>query len=382
MGQKINPIGFRVGVTRDWESRWYAPKKQYRHTLYEDYLIRRIIKQKWYGAGISRIEIERAANIVRIIIYAARPGQIIGRGGQGIEEVNRAVLKALHPNKPELRIDVEDVRNPDQDAQLVAENIASQLERRISHRRAIRQTLARAQRMNLRGIKVMVAGRLGGAEIARTEWDRWGRVPLQTLRADIDYGFATAYTIYGTIGVKVWIYKGDIPMSERRILLSSVTTPESGMPGEARRGAPSGRPGDRPAGRRRGGGGRRRQGVAAAVDAAGAKAVAAAGVAADPRAASHAHPAHAAHPARLQPKRLPMSEVNDYVDAETNEISQATTRTTQGRLQRRTRTALRRLRAGGDGTRMDYQPPDGSGARRYRALPAPRRQNLVPYLPR
>jgi small subunit ribosomal protein S3 len=261
MGQKINPIGFRVGVTRDWESRWYAPKKQYRHTLYEDYLIRRTIKQKWYGAGISRIEIERAANIVRIIIYAARPGQIIGRGGQGIEEVNRAVLKAIYPNKPELRIDVEDVRNPDQDAQLVAENIASQLERRISHRRAIRQTLARAQRMNLRGIKVMVAGRLGGAEIARTEWDRWGRVPLQTLRADIDYGFATAYTIYGTIGVKVWIYKGDIPMSERRILLSSVTTPESALPaGETRRVAPSGRPADRPAGRRRGGGGRRRQG--------------------------------------------------------------------------------------------------------------------------
>lgn len=260
MGQKINPIGFRVGVTRDWESRWYAPKKQYRHTLYEDYLIRRTIKNRWYSAGISRIEIERAANIVRIIIYAARPGQIIGRGGQGIEEVNRAVLKALRPHTPELRIDVEDVRSPDQDAQLVAENIASQLERRISHRRAIRQTLARAQRMNLRGIKVMVAGRLGGAEIARTEWNRWGRVPLQTLRSDIDYGFATAYTIYGTIGVKVWIYKGDIPMSERRILLSSVTTPESAMPNEMRRGAPGGRPGDRPGGRRRGGGGRRRGG--------------------------------------------------------------------------------------------------------------------------
>jgi small subunit ribosomal protein S3 len=197
---------------------------------------------------------------VRIIIYAARPGQIIGRGGQGIEEVTRAVLKALHPNKPELRIDVEDVRNPDQDAQLVAENIASQLERRVSHRRAIRQTIARAQRSNLRGIKVMVAGRLGGAEIARTEWDRWGRVPLQTLRAEIDYGFATAYTIYGTIGVKVWIYKGDIPLTERRILLSSVTTPESALPGEARRGAP-GRGGERKsARRRRGGGGRGRQG--------------------------------------------------------------------------------------------------------------------------
>jgi small subunit ribosomal protein S3 len=258
MGQKINPIGFRVGITRDWESRWYAPKKQYRQLVYEDYLIRRTIKERWYGAGISRIEIERAANIVRIIIYAARPGQIIGRGGQGIEEVSRAVLKAIHPNKPELRIDVEDVRNPDQDAQLVAENIASQLERRVSHRRAMRQAIARAQRLNVRGIKVMVAGRLGGAEIARTEWDRWGRVPLQTLRADIDYGFATAYTIYGTIGVKVWIYKGDLQPSERPVLLSSVTTPESALPSEMRRGAPGARVAERAAGRRRRGG-RRRQ---------------------------------------------------------------------------------------------------------------------------
>lgn len=261
MGQKIHPTGFRVGITEDWRSRWYAPKKQYRHFLYEDYLIRRTIKEKWYSAGISRIEIERAANIVRIIIYAARPGQIIGRGGQGIEEVTRAVYQALHPNKPELRIDVEDVRNPDQDAQLVAENIASQLERRVSHRRAIRQTIARAQRMNLRGIKVMVAGRLGGAEIARTEWDRWGRVPLQTLRAEIDYGFAVAYTIYGTIGVKVWIYKGDIPMTERRILLSSVTTPETAIPSEGRRAArvgAAGRGGERASTgrRRRGRGGR------------------------------------------------------------------------------------------------------------------------------
>jgi small subunit ribosomal protein S3 len=258
MGQKINPIGFRVGITRDWESRWYAPKKQYRHLVYEDYLIRRTIKERWYSAGISRIEIERAANIVRIIIYAARPGQIIGRGGQGIEEVSRAVLKAIHPNKPELRIDVEDVRNPDQDAQLVAENIASQLERRVSHRRAMRQAIARAQRLNVRGIKVMVAGRLGGAEIARTEWDRWGRVPLQTLRADIDYGFATAYTIYGTIGVKVWIYKGDLQPSERPVLLSSVMTPESALPSEMRRGASGARVAERAAGRRRRSG-RRRQ---------------------------------------------------------------------------------------------------------------------------
>lgn len=260
MGQKIHPVGFRVGITRDWESRWYAPKKQYRHMLYEDYLIRTTLKKRFYAAGISRIEIERAANIVRVIIFAARPGQIIGKGGQGIEEASRAIQKALHPHKPELRIDVEDVRNPDMDAQLVAENIASQLERRVSHRRAIRQTLARAQRMNLRGIKVMVSGRLGGAEIARTEWDRYGRVPLQTLRADIDYGFATAYTIYGTIGVKVWIYKGDIPMSERRILLSSVTTPESAVSTEQprRRRVAGGGGGERTQTRRRRSGGRRR----------------------------------------------------------------------------------------------------------------------------
>ncbi len=265
MGQKIHPVGFRVGITRDWESRWYAPKKQYRHLVYEDYLIRTTLKKKYYSAGISRIEIERAANILQVIIYAARPGQIIGRGGQGIEEAHQAIYRVLHPHKPELRIDVEDVRNPDADAQLVAENIANQLERRVSHRRAIRQTIARAQRMNLRGIKVMVAGRLGGAEIARTEWDRYGRVPLQTLRADIDYGFATAYTIYGTIGVKVWIYKGDIPMSERRILLSSVTTPESAITTEAtrttrRRGAGGGAPPTGAQRRRRGGRGGRPQG--------------------------------------------------------------------------------------------------------------------------
>lgn len=258
MGQKIHPVGFRVGITRDWESRWYAPKKQYRHLLYEDYLIRTTLKKRFYAAGISRIEIERAANIVRVIIFAARPGQIIGKGGQGIEEATRAIQKALHPHVPQLQIDVQDVRSPDSDAQLVAENIASQLERRISHRRAIRQTLSRAQRMNLRGIKIMVSGRLGGAEIARTEWDRYGRVPLQTLRADIDYGFATAYTIYGTIGVKVWIYKGDIPMSERRILLSSVTTPESAItPEQPRRRRTAGGGGERTTTRRRGGGGRR-----------------------------------------------------------------------------------------------------------------------------
>jgi small subunit ribosomal protein S3 len=251
MGQKIHPIGFRVGITRDWESRWFAPKKAYSQQVYQDYKIRSAIKSRWYGAGISRIEIERAASIIKVIIYAARPGQLIGRGGKGIEEITQVVQKELRVGHPEakVQIDIQDVRSPETDAQLVAENIAQQLEKRISHRRATRQSLTRAQRANVKGIKVMVSGRLGGAEIARVEWDRNGRVPLQTLRADIDYGFATAFTIYGTVGVKVWVYKGDIPRSERRVLLSTITTPEGA--GEPRRGGERPGRGDRPARRRR-----------------------------------------------------------------------------------------------------------------------------------
>lgn len=253
MGQKIHPVGFRVGITRDWESRWFAPKKSYSQQVYQDYKVRSAIKSRWYGAGISRIEIERAANVMKVIIYAARPGQLIGRGGKGIEEITQVVQKELGiiPSEARVQIDIQDVRSPETDAQLIAENIAQQLEKRISHRRATRQSLTRALRSNVKGIKVMVSGRLGGAEIARVEWDRAGRVPLQTLRADIDYGFATAYTIYGTVGVKVWVYKGDIPRSERRMLMSTITTPESA--GELRRGdRPPGR-GDRPARRRRAG---------------------------------------------------------------------------------------------------------------------------------
>lgn len=250
MGQKIHPVGFRVGITRDWESRWFAPKKSYSQQVYQDYKVRRAIKGRWYGAGISRIEIERAANVVKVIIYAARPGQLIGRGGKGIEEITQVVQKELgvDPTEARVQIDIQDVRSPETDAQLIAENIAQQLEKRISHRRATRQSMTRAQRANVKGIKVMVSGRLGGAEIARVEWDRNGRVPLQTLRADIDYGFATAYTIYGTVGVKVWVYKGDIPRSERRVLMSTITTPESA--GEPRRGDRPGRS-DRPTRRRR-----------------------------------------------------------------------------------------------------------------------------------
>lgn len=254
MGQKIHPIGFRVGITRDWESRWFAPKKQYSQMVYEDHQIRKAIKSRWYNAGISRIEIERAANTLRVIIFAAKPGQLIGKGGKGIEEITQLVAKVTgHQNSgTRVNVDIQDIRNPETDAQLVAENIAQQLEKRISHRRAMRQSLTRAQRANVKGIKMMVSGRLNGAEIARTEWDRQGRVPLQTLRADIDYGFATAFTIYGTVGVKVWIYKGDIPMSERKMLLSTISTPEGAFEAPRRGDRPGGR-GDRP-----GGGGDRR----------------------------------------------------------------------------------------------------------------------------
>lgn len=211
MGQKIHPVGFRVGITRDWESRWFAPKKLYGQLAYEDYLIRKAIKERWYNAGIARIEIERAA-VIKVIIYAARPGQLIGRGGKGIEEISQTLQHVLHPYHPDVRlqIDIQDVRIPEVEAQLVAENIAQQLEKRISHRRAIRQAITRAQRYSVKGIKIQVAGRLGGAEIARTESERVGRAPLHTLRADIDYGQATAFTIYGTVGVKVWIYKGEV----------------------------------------------------------------------------------------------------------------------------------------------------------------------------
>lgn len=213
MGHKIHPVGFRVGITRDWDSRWFAPKKQYGANVYEDYKIRKAIKTKYYSSGVSRIEVERAVAALKVIVYAQRPGQLIGRGGKGIEEITQMIARIVKPNSPETRVqvDIQDVRQPETDAQLLAENIATQLEKRISHRRAIRQTMTRAQRNSVKGIRVAVAGRLNGAEIARREWDRNGRVPLHTLRADIDFGQATAFTIFGTVGVKVWVYKGEVP---------------------------------------------------------------------------------------------------------------------------------------------------------------------------
>lgn len=212
MGQKVHPIGFRLGVIRDWESKWYLDKG-YGAALVEDVRIRRYIKKKLYAAAISKMEIERAANRVKITLHTARPGIIIGRGGKGVDELRadleRMVRKQIHVN-------VQEVRRPELDAQLVAESIAAQIEKRISYRRAMRQAILRTMRMGGKGIKVTVSGRLSGAEMARTESDKQGKIPLHTLRADIDYGFAEAATTYGNTGVKVWIYRGDILPGQKR----------------------------------------------------------------------------------------------------------------------------------------------------------------------
>ena len=208
MGQKINPIGFRIGITRSWDSKWFAEKQMYRSLLKEDIEIRNYIKKTFYQAAISNIEIERAAaDKVRISVYAARPGIIIGRKGQEIEQLKKKLQKMTGKG---IFLDIREVKRPETDAQLVSENLALQLERRVAYRRAMKRVLSSSIRAGVLGIKVMVAGRLGGAEISRREWYREGRVPLGTLRADLDYGVAEASTTYGVIGVKVWIFKGEI----------------------------------------------------------------------------------------------------------------------------------------------------------------------------
>ncbi|MGX9367408.1 30S ribosomal protein S3 [Desulfoplanes sp. PS50] len=212
MGQKIHPYGFRLGYNKNWLSRWFATK-DYPKFVYEDKKLRNYVKKRLYHAGISKIEIERAADKVRLILFTARPGIVIGRKGVEIEKL-RADLKNKFSG--EFLIEVNEIRRPEVDAQLVAENIAMQLERRVAFRRATKRTITIAEKFGAQGIKVSCSGRLGGAEIARTEWQREGRVPLHTLRADIDYGFAQAATTYGVIGVKVWIYKGDILDEGRR----------------------------------------------------------------------------------------------------------------------------------------------------------------------
>ena len=207
MGQKVNPKGFRIGVIRDWDSRWYANNKDFKNYLYEDYQLRKYVKEKLYASGVSKVDIERTGGRVKINVFTAKPGIVIGRGCQEVE-VLRQELEKMSGKK--VSVNITEIKRPELDAQLVAESVAASLEKRIAFRRAMKQTVGRTMRMGAGGIKIMCAGRLAGAEIARTEWYAEGKVPLHTLRADIDYGFAEANTAYGKIGIKVWIYKGEV----------------------------------------------------------------------------------------------------------------------------------------------------------------------------
>lgn len=206
MGQKVNPIGLRLGIVKTWDSRWYAGKN-YADYILEDYEIRKFIKKKLYHAGISKVEIERSSKRVRLRIYTARPGIVIGKKGAEIEQLKNELEKMI---AQEATIDIQEVRKPEIEAQLVAENVALQIERRVAFRRAMKRAVSSAMRFGAKGVKIICAGRLGGAEMARTEWYREGRVPLHTLRADIDYGFTQANTTYGIIGIKVFVFKGEI----------------------------------------------------------------------------------------------------------------------------------------------------------------------------
>ena len=207
MGQKVNPHGARVGVIFDWSTRWFAGKKDFANNLIEDFNLRKMLKEKFYACGISRIDVERSASRMTVTLYAGKPGMIIGRSGKGIEDL-KAEVETFVGHAANIR--VVDVKTPDADAQLIAENIAQQLEKRIAFRRAMKQSIQRAMKTGAKGVKVSIGGRLGGADIARTEHYHEGSIPLQTLRADIDYGFAEAKTTYGRLGVKVWVYKGQI----------------------------------------------------------------------------------------------------------------------------------------------------------------------------
>lgn len=207
MGQKVNPKGLRIGIIKDWDAKWYADKKNFAGFLLEDQKIRKYVKSTFYSAGISRVQIERAANRIKVSIYTSKPGIVIGRGGAEVEALRK---KLVQMTGKQVNVNIVEVKVPELDAQLVAESIASQLEKRIAFRRAMKQAVNRAMKFGAQGIRVACSGRLGGAEIARTEWYSEGKVPLHTLRADIDYGFAEANTTYGKIGVKVWIYKGEV----------------------------------------------------------------------------------------------------------------------------------------------------------------------------
>jgi len=217
LGQKVNPIGLRLGIVKTWNSCWYADK-EYKQFLHEDLRLKKFLKKKMYHAGISKIEIERAAKRIRVNIFAARPGIIIGKKGSEIEALKKELSKLV---KGEIFININEVKRPETDAQLIAENVGLQLERRVAFRRAIKRSVGMAMKLGVQGIKISVAGRLGGAEIARTEWTRDGRVPLHTLRADIDYGVAESKTTYGIIGVKVWVFKGEIVAGKQEQLAAA-----------------------------------------------------------------------------------------------------------------------------------------------------------------
>jgi len=207
MGQKVNPHGLRVGVIKDWDSKWYAEDADFSEFLVEDYNIRKFLKEKLYAAGISKIEIERASDRVKVIIYTAKPGVVIGKAGAEIEKTKKELSKLTDKK---VLVDIKEIKRPDKDAQLAAENVAAQLENRVAFRRAMKSVMGRAMKSGALGIKTSCSGRLGGADMARTEFYSEGTIPLQTLRADIDYGFAEADTTYGKVGVKVWIYKGEV----------------------------------------------------------------------------------------------------------------------------------------------------------------------------
>lgn len=210
MGQKVNPHGLRVGVIKNWDSRWYVSKKEFGDTLVEDYNIRKVLKAQLYTAGVSKIEIERDSKVLRVNIFCAKPGMVIGRQGAEIEKLKNQIAKMVNRPVEEVIVNITEIKQADANAQLVAENIAAQLEKRVAFRRAMKQAMQRAMRMGAKGIKTSVSGRLGGADIARTEHYNEGTIPLQTLRADIEYGFAEADTTFGKVGVKVWIYKGEV----------------------------------------------------------------------------------------------------------------------------------------------------------------------------
>ena len=249
MGQKVNPHGLRVGVIKDWDSRWYASDEKVGDLIVEDQKIRKYLKKTLYGAGVPKIEIERSTDTVTIYLHCARPGMVIGKGGEQIEQYRLAVEKLIGKK---VKLNIVEVRNPDMDAQLVAENIAQQLEKRISHRRAMKNAMARAMRAGAKGIKVCCSGRLGGREIAGVEHYHEGTIPLQTIRADIEYGFTEAATTFGRIGVKVWIYKGEVLSQTLR---TTPRTMDTSKPYQERRERRPRRDGDR-----RGGFGDRRQG--------------------------------------------------------------------------------------------------------------------------